>query len=118
MVFAKLAIILFLRRVIGTKKASRVALDTLAVLTVIWGSANFFYTIWFCKPVAYYWDRSIEGGWCVDNDVYMVESKIIASTAVVMDVVMLAIPLPTVWHLKIRLRQKMAISFVLCIGVV
>ncbi|OAQ60318.1 hypothetical protein VFPPC_10736 [Pochonia chlamydosporia 170] len=118
MIFAKLAIILFLRRVVGIQRPARIALDILAVLVVIWGSSNFFYTIWFCKPVAYYWDRTIQGGWCVDNELYMIESKIIASTAVVMDVIMLAIPIPTIWHLQIRLRQKIGITFILCIGVV
>ncbi|KAF5121903.1 hypothetical protein E5D57_012374 [Metarhizium anisopliae] len=118
MIFAKLAIILFLRRVTGVNRTARAALDTLAVLVVIWGASNFFYTTWFCKPVAYYWDRTIEGGWCVDNDLYMIESKIIASTAVAMDVAMLSIPIPTIWHLQIRLRQKIGITFILCIGVV
>ncbi|EFY89473.1 integral membrane protein [Metarhizium acridum CQMa 102] len=118
MIFAKLAIILFLRRVIGVNRTARAALDILAVLVVIWGASNFFYTIWFCKPVAYYWDRTIEGGWCVDNDLYMIESKIIASTAVAMDVAMLSIPIPTIWHLQIRQRQKIGITFILCIGVV
>ncbi|KJK76089.1 hypothetical protein H634G_08495 [Metarhizium anisopliae BRIP 53293] len=118
MIFAKLAIILFLRRVTGVNRTARAALDILAVLVVIWGASNFFYTTWFCKPVAYYWDRSIEGGWCVDNDLYMIESKIIASTAVAMDVAMLSIPIPTIWHLQIRLRQKIGITFILCIGVV
>lgn len=118
MIFAKLAIILFLRRVVGIQRPARIALDILAVLVVIWGSSNFFYTIWFCKPVAYYWDRTIQGGWCVDNELYMIESKIIASTAVVMDVIMLAIPIPTIWHLQIRLKQKIGITFILCIGVV
>lgn len=118
MIFAKLAIILFLRRVVGINRSSRMALDILAVLVVIWGASNFFYTIWFCKPIAYYWDRTIPGGSCVDNDLYMIESKIIAGSAVVMDVIMLAIPVPTIWHLQIRLKQKIGITFILCIGVV
>lgn len=117
MICAKLSIILFLRRVIGVRKAVRVALDIMAVAVVIWGLSNFFYTIFFCHPVAYYWDRTIPGGWCVDNDVYMIESKLIASFAVVMDVIILLIPMPTVWNLQIKTKRKVAISSILCVGV-
>ncbi|KAK2616208.1 hypothetical protein QQS21_000840 [Conoideocrella luteorostrata] len=118
MTFAKLAIILFLRRVVGGKRSNRIALDVLAALVVVWGASNFFYTIWFCTPVAYYWDRSIEGGQCVSNSLYMIESKTIAWSALVMDLAILGIPVPTIWHLRITLRQKIGITFILCIGVI
>ncbi|KND87613.1 hypothetical protein TOPH_07738 [Tolypocladium ophioglossoides CBS 100239] len=118
MICAKLSIILFLRRVIGVRRAVRMALDFMAVAVVIWGLSNFFYTIFFCQPVAYYWDRTIPGGRCVGNHVYMIESKLIASIAVVMDFIILLIPMPTVWNLQIKTKRKIAISSILGVGVV
>lgn len=116
MACAKLSIIFFLRHLLGVTKGMRVTLDIMAVLVVCWSAVPFFYTIFFCSPVSYYWDKTIEGGWCVDNNLYMMESIIVGVLALVSDLVILAIPMPAIWKLQIKLKKKLAITGILCVG--
>lgn len=116
MACAKISIILFLRRLLGVTKTLRVTFDIMAVLVVCWAAVPFFYTIFFCNPVAYYWDKTIEGGSCVDNDKYMLESIIVGVLALVSDIIILIIPMPSIWRLQIKTKQKIAVTSILCVG--
>jgi hypothetical protein len=91
-------------------------LNVLAAVCVGWACVPFFYTIFFCRPVSYYWDKSIEGGWCIDNDLYIKESIAAGVLSLVTDLIILVFPMPTIWGLKLRLKKKIAVTAILCVG--
>ena len=115
MVCVKLSILLFLNHLLGTTRRMRITLLVVGICCVAWACVPFFYTIFFCKPVAYYWDRDIYGQ-CVDNHKYMAESIAVAVLSLVTDLVILAIPIPTVWNLQMKRKQKIAVTCILCVG--
>lgn len=75
-------------------------------------------SIFSCKPVSYYWDKSREGGWCVNTDTYNNESLAMSVLGLASDLAILAITLPRVWRLQLKTKQKVAVTAVLGVGVV
>lgn len=116
MACVKVSILLFLDHLLGTTKQMRITLLVVGVCCVAWACVPFFYTIFFCSPISYYWDKSSGDGWCVDNDKYIVESIAVGVLSLVTDLVILAIPIPSVWGLKIKTKQKVAVTSILCVG--
>ena len=66
-----------------------------------------------CKPVSFFWDRSIEGGRCLSQ---MVMWIIFSTLNMVTDMAIFAMPIRTFWRLKIPMRQKIALIFVFAFG--
>lgn len=116
MACVKISILLFLNHLLGTTRAMRITLLAVGICCISWACVPFFYTIFFCNPVSYYWDKSIEGGWCIENDKYMTESIAVGVLSLVTDLIILAIPIPSVWNLQIKTKQKVAVTSILCVG--
>ena len=112
----KLSIILFIRRVLGLTRPVILALKVVFVSVVIWGIFAVLYTTFMCHPVSFYWDRTIPGGWCIPNEQYESLNIFSAIVAAVADITILIIPTPTIWKLRIRRKQKIAVQIVLCVG--
>lgn len=104
---------LYLR--IFSGKRLRVAVwCVIAFVTLQW--LGFGITAFFqCRPVAYFWDRSIPGGTCVDVDNFY---RSVTPFNLVVDVVLILMPLPTVWQLKASTTRKWALTFLFGIGIV
>ncbi|GJN84095.1 hypothetical protein PLIIFM63780_007648 [Purpureocillium lilacinum] len=114
----KLSIILFIRRVLGLTRPVILALKVVFVSVVIWGIFAVLYTTFMCHPVSFYWDRTIPGGWCIPNEQYESLNIFSAIVAAVADITILIIPTPTIWKLRIRRKQKIAVQIVLCVGAI
>lgn len=69
--------------------------------------------IFQCRPVEYFWDRSIAGGQCVDVDSFY---RSVTPFNLVVDIVLVLMPLPTVWQLKATNRRKWALTLLFGIG--
>ncbi|KAJ8126522.1 hypothetical protein O1611_g7115 [Lasiodiplodia mahajangana] len=87
--------------------------DTPALFEAIPRSPEVIVAIAQCRPVAFQWDKDIEGGQCIDQLAYY---RWVSVPNVIHDVVMLIMPLPVVWILKVDIRQKLALSAVFLIG--
>lgn len=70
--------------------------------------------IFQCRPVSYYWDRSIADGKCLDVDNFY---RSVTPFNLVVDVVLIFMPLPTVWQLRATTTRKWALTFLFMIGV-
>lgn len=116
MACAKVSILLFLRRIMGVSRAVRITLNVVAVGVICSAAALILYTIFSCWPISYFWDKSIEGGWCVQNYQLRTQLKLSASLGLLSDLIMLLIPMPTVWALNMGRQRKIAITIILCIG--
>ncbi|KAI1166563.1 hypothetical protein F5B18DRAFT_648628 [Nemania serpens] len=78
----------------------------------LWGISEVIVAIAQCRPVSFQWDKTIQGQ-CIDQLAYY---RWVSVPNVIHDVVMLILPLPVVWILKVDLRQKLALSAVFLIG--
>ncbi|ROW12208.1 hypothetical protein VMCG_00348 [Cytospora schulzeri] len=70
--------------------------------------------IFQCRPVDYFWDRSIPGGTCLDVDAFY---RSVTPFNLLVDVVLIIMPLPTVWQLKASTTRKWALTFLFGIGI-
>lgn len=88
----------------------------MVVYNVVWAIVSLFMSIFSCDPVSYYWDKTTDGS-CIDTDIYNAESLAMSVLGLASDLAILATPLPTIWRLRIKTKEKAAITTVLCVGV-
>ncbi|KAB8274905.1 hypothetical protein BDV30DRAFT_248169 [Aspergillus minisclerotigenes] len=67
-----------------------------------------------CHPVQFYYDKTLQGGHCMHGQTKFFQAM--GSIALVEDVIILLMPVPIVWRLKITLRQKIAVTIVFSLG--
>ena len=67
-----------------------------------------------CRPLAYFWNPLIRGGSCID---IMKSWFAVGLTNVLIDVLILALPLPVLWSLKMSTRRKFELSAIFSLGI-
>lgn len=67
-----------------------------------------------CSPRAYYWDKTIEGGKCLD-----VKAGTLALTVfnLISDIVVLLAPHRIIWGLKLPFNKRLGISFIFAMSI-
>ncbi|KAJ5355019.1 uncharacterized protein N7496_012231 [Penicillium cataractarum] len=65
-----------------------------------------------CIPVAKQWDSSIKGK-CIDTIPFYFA---LAGTSIGLDLVIIALPLPVLWRLQLRLKQKVILAGLFALG--
>lgn len=75
-----------------------------------------FYIIFHCRPVAYAWDTSIEGGKC--NPAQNLADIYYATTAVniATDWFSALLPVPLLWHVQLNRNAKISVAVLLGLG--
>lgn len=75
-------------------------------------------TVFFqCRPLAFVWDASIEGGVCIPATHLKFAAFFNSSVAVLTDVIFALLPIPMLWHVQMNWRVKSAIAGILSLGV-
>ena len=107
----KIAALLMYKRIFFTRRFKTVA-NVFIALIVAWWIAETVAGVFLCRPVAGWWDKSI------DAHCFVLRNFDIgyAVVNITVDVVILTLPVRTVWRLKIKLVQKIALTFVFLIG--
>jgi hypothetical protein len=85
-------------------------------LTLLVGLLFFFFTIFECKPVDYFWNRSTKPGSCLDTDILIAIAYTYSVGAAVTDFTIGILPVFIIWSLRMNTRTKMAIAGILGIG--
>ena len=67
-----------------------------------------------CRPFAYNWDKTIHGGTCGNETLAYLIPCIIN---LIIDVVVVILPLPVLWTLKMRLPRKIAVMLIFSMGI-
>lgn len=65
-----------------------------------------------CRPFEFTWNKEIDGV-CGDS------TKAYLSVAIVnlvIDMSIVALPMPVLWHLQMPIRRKLAVTLLLCLG--
>ncbi|KAI9823588.1 MAG: hypothetical protein M1832_002369 [Thelocarpon impressellum] len=107
----KMSVLLFYHRIFPTRSVT-VVLCASGVFVVLWCLSALLVAIFSCRPIGYFWDKA-QLGRCIDIEAFVTAE---AGITIFTDVVILAIPLPLVWVLKIPCRQKLALSGIFLLG--
>ncbi len=82
---------------------------------VCWFVPVFLEEIPLCRPFAFNWNPSIEGGRCDNRPAAYLAAGIIN---LLTDLMVLCLPVPMVWNLQLPRRRKIALSTVFGAGFV
>ncbi|KAK5991669.1 hypothetical protein PT974_07702 [Cladobotryum mycophilum] len=111
--FLKLSILCFYLSIFTTPKF-RIAVYVVMGLTAAHFAVVVLRAFLLCRPVAFNWDKSITGT-CGDR------VKAYLATCVLnllIDLSVVALPMPALWSLKMPLKKKLAVSGILGLGLV
>ncbi|KAK4041921.1 hypothetical protein C8A01DRAFT_34028 [Parachaetomium inaequale] len=116
LVFTKLSIVVFYRRIFRGKVFSIISSILLGVVAA-WGVAFFFATLFECMPIPMVW-KTLFG--TPDHQAvcynYLPMFWATAISNMIIDVVILALPMPFVWRLNMPRRQRAAVSAIFLLG--
>ncbi|RHZ63767.1 putative integral membrane protein [Aspergillus thermomutatus] len=114
-VVAKMSIIVSLLR-ITIDRVHILILYAAMALALIVGLLFFFFTIFECTPVDFFWNRFTEQGKCIDTDILIAIAYTYSVGAAVTDFTIGIMPVFIIWSLRMNARTKMAIAGILGIG--
>ncbi len=81
---------------------------------ILYFFVNIFIAIFKCRPVEFYWDRSIKGGSCMDETPFYRWNGV---ANLLIDFMVWCLTLPVIWRLKLSARQKLSLSTVFFLGI-
>ena len=108
----KVSVLFFYARVFRTSMAFKIALWIMAFLVIGWWVAIDVLALTECSPTARFWYRDSPGE-CLDF--YRVNIGTAIPNACT-DFILLVMPLPMLWSLKISVQRKLAYSVVFMFG--
>lgn len=86
-----------------------IALGTVATF----GVCTMFGSIFACAPIAFFWDKKVPGGHCIDLLAFWFMH---AAFNIVSDLVIIILPIPVLIPLSLPCRQKYALILIFILG--
>lgn len=114
-VVAKLSITISLLRITVSKMHSWI-LYSVMTLSVVGGLIFFFFTIFECSPVNYFWDRLTVDGKCLDTNLLLGIVYLYSAIAAFTDFTIGLLPIFIVWKLHMPRPSKIALAGILGLG--
>ncbi|RLM02034.1 hypothetical protein CFD26_109157 [Aspergillus turcosus] len=114
-VVAKMSIIISLLRITINRVHILILYAAMGVALIV-GLLFFFFTMFECKPVDYFWNRATKQGSCLDTDILIAIAYTYSVGAAVTDFTIGILPVFIIWSLRMNARTKMAIAGILGIG--
>ena len=110
---AKISVLFLYLRLFEHHPSFRLAAHITIVLTAVATLVLSFTTIFACHPVAYFWDRDIKGGHClnINNVAYAMAALSIAE-----DLAIVALPFPVLVRLQMSTSKKVGIGLMFVLG--
>ncbi|KAF3925151.1 hypothetical protein ABW20_dc0101494 [Dactylellina cionopaga] len=111
----KFSILLFYRR-FCTTRTFKISIYLTMLFIGAWTINWTFLIIFQCLPVEAYWRLPRSGDRCItlQNELHLLHG----STNLVTDIIVLLLPIPTVWSLQMPTRQKLTLIGVFALGIV
>lgn len=113
MALPKMAIVCLYLRVLNWKGPMRQLAYVLLVLLASTGLSFILTACFQCRPIAFWWDRSIPGGVCIDVQAFFHAQSL---PGIVLDLFIIVMPLSTIWDLKLPLAKRIALVLIFAIG--
>ncbi|CAD6447181.1 1aa4508f-33fe-49eb-a353-f432a91ea87e [Sclerotinia trifoliorum] len=104
--------ILLLYRSIFPSKTMTLATNLVSIFVLLWGISTLVASIFSCKPINGYWESDIMPK-CINFKWFFVGNSL---TNIMADIVILGLPMPPLWHLKMSRRLKTAVSGMFLLG--
>lgn len=111
--FSKLVVLLFYNSLQNQDQWFRWSVWFVMFVTVGSSTGIFFSSIFSCSPLAMGWDFTITDGVCINRTAMF---KATAALGVIVDVLIIAIPIPMVFKLQLSNSKKAGLMFVFSIG--
>ena len=118
--FTKLSVSWFLLRLTTINKTHRYIIYGNVLVTTIACSVFALFTIFQCTPVSYFWTREVEedGGKCLAFSMNLYVSYVCSVLMCINDLVCALLPAWIIYHLHMRLKTRLALTTLLCMGCV
>ena len=107
----KISILLFYRRIFRIAYFT-LLLNFVGTFVLLWAISGVLVAVFQCQPVSVFWNKLIAGG-CINTDGFVLAE---AGITIATDIIVLILPLPMIWRLKISKQQKWAVSGVFMLG--
>lgn len=112
---ARLSIAITLLRLTVERIHSQILYGVMCFSTTV-GIIFLFFTLFQCHPIAYYWNHSLVGGYCLDINTLLGIVYMYSGAAAVCDFTIGALPVFMIWGLQMDRRTKLAVSGILGIA--
>ncbi|KAL6714198.1 hypothetical protein ACLMJK_008693 [Lecanora helva] len=109
----KTSLILLYYRIFGVMRWFRWVLAIAWIISALYFIVDLFVAIFECKPVAYYWDFSIKGGTCINENQFYRWNGV---ANLLIDFMIWSLTLPVIWRLQLNVKQKLQLSCVFLLG--
>lgn len=109
----KASVLCFYARIF-TNLGLRSCIKVMLGIVIVWALSFSMAMIFACKPVAFQWNLLAPGGG-VCGDLIALYAALIA-TNIVTDLVIMGLPLYTIWHLKMRGVEKAGLTACFALG--
>lgn len=110
--FIKLTLFLQYYRVINVISKIKWPMITIMSFVAAWTISQMFMIIFSCVPVAGFWDTRIKSTCLPDYEAKWINPI----SNIITDVIVLLLPLPVFWNLRLRRSQKIMLMFIFCLG--
>lgn len=109
----KLSVLYFYHRVFPTHRF-RLFSTIIGVVCIIWFIAFIFLQFFTCVPLAFYWNKAIPNGHCINSNyvAYFGTSPLDILT----NIAILVLPIPYLWNLQMERARKIAIIGIFVLG--
>ncbi|KAH7122366.1 hypothetical protein B0J11DRAFT_569185 [Dendryphion nanum] len=108
----KASILLLYLRIFQIRKF-RIVCGTMLGFVGLYGLWTFVGSIFLCFPINFFWDKTVQGGKCLDQQVIWFTNS---TVNIVQDVLILLLPMPVLRKLEIPTAQKKALMLVFALG--
>ena len=108
----KISILLLYKRLFPLHRVHQILYVLIGILACFEISTTFV-DIFNCHPIAASWDKTIPNSHCVvPQTLYMATAGINLAT----DIIILVLPMPLVWRLRLSTKRKIAVSCIFVLG--
>lgn len=84
-------------------RKTNIAIIATGCLLIAWFLAQFLSVMLSCRPIQYFWDRSVTNGKCMDQ---RITSYAITAGSLLADLIIFVIPIPSLWGLKVVFSER------------
>ncbi|KAM0553265.1 hypothetical protein ACHAPJ_007555 [Fusarium lateritium] len=107
----KLTLLFQYFRAMTAHKLKKVYIAALVVVGA-WSISQIFVYAFACRPIALFWDKSLEGSCIPNNPSWYIN----AAGNILTDLLILVLPLPIIRKLQLGRRQKYILMSIFCLG--
>lgn len=105
--------LVFYQRIFLERKF-RIISIIIGLVVIAWFIAYLFILFFTCIPLAYWWDKTIPGGHCINES----DTGYFGTSPpdILTNIAILVLPVPYLWQLQMPRWKKLALTFIFLLG--